>query len=267
LEGEPGGKKGRKPDLTAPAMPSPGKLPRHVAIIMDGNGRWAQRRGLLRVRGHVAGMESVRVVTRQARRLNIPYLTLFAFSEENWQRPAMEIKVLMALMRSFLRRELDEMRENQIALKAIGKLDQLPDNVQRELAETIAATAAGAEMELTLAVSYSGRGEIIQAVQSLAKEVAAGRLAPEDIDAALFARSLYTAQIPDPDLIIRTSGEYRLSNFLLWQSAYTELYVTDTLWPDFREAQFLEALNTYQQRQRRFGLTQEQIETAAARRR
>lgn len=238
----------------------PRKIPRHVAIIMDGNGRWAQRRGWFRVRGHVAGMESVRVVTRLARRLGISYLTLFAFSEENWQRPAMEIRVLMALMRSYLRRELEEMQDNQIALKAIGNLDQLPERVRQELDATIAATAKGDRMDLTLALSYGGRNEIVQAVQSLAREVAAGRLNPEDIDAARFSRCLYTADMPDPDLIIRTSGEYRLSNFLLWQSAYTELYVTDTLWPDFREDEFRQALTTYQQRDRRFGLTQEQIE-------
>ena len=238
----------------------PQKIPRHVAIIMDGNGRWAQRRGLYRVRGHVAGMASVQAVTRLARRLGISHLTLFAFSEENWQRPAMEIRVLMALMRSFLRRELAEMQDNQIALKAIGNLKQLPERVRRELEEAIAATAAGTKMDLTLAVSYGGRSEIVHAVQTLARDVAAGRLKPEDIDAALFARYLCTAGLPDPDLIIRTSGEYRLSNFLLWQSAYTELYVTETLWPDFREDEFLKALETFQQRERRFGLTQEQIE-------
>ncbi len=251
--------------MTEHFMPlDPGKLPRHIAIIMDGNGRWAQRRGFFRVRGHVAGMESVRVVTRLARRLGISYLTLFAFSEENWQRPAMEIRVLMALMRSYLRRELAEMQDNQIALKAIGNLKQLPERVQRELAETIAATAAGAQMDLTLALSYGGRNEIVHAVQTLAKDLVAGRLKPEDIDAALFSRYLCTAGMPDPDLIIRTSGEYRLSNFLLWQSAYTELYVTETLWPDFREDEFLKALDAYQQRDRRFGLTQEQIEAMSA---
>ena len=251
--------------MTEPFMPlEPQKIPRHVAIIMDGNGRWAQRRGLYRVRGHVAGMESVRVVTRLARRLGISYLTLFAFSEENWQRPAMEIRVLMALMRSYLRRELAEMQDNQIALKAIGNLTQLPERVLRELQETMAATAAGARMDLTLALSYGGRSEIVQAVQSLAQEVAAGLLAPEDIDAALFSRYLFTAGMPDPDLIIRTSGEYRLSNFLLWQSAYTELYVTETLWPDFREDEFRKALDSYQHRDRRFGLTQEQIEAQTA---
>jgi undecaprenyl diphosphate synthase len=237
-----------------------GKLPRHVAIIMDGNGRWAQRRGLMRVRGHVAGAESVRVVTRLARKLGISYLTLFAFSEENWQRPPKEIRILMALLRRYLHRELAEMQDNQIALKAIGNLNQLPKRVLRDLEQTISDTAGGAQMVLTLALSYGGRSEIVQAAQALAQDVLAGRLKPEDIDAALFSRYLYTAGMPDPDLIIRTSGEYRLSNFLLWQSAYTELYVTDTLWPDFREDEFLKALESYQQRERRFGLTQAQIE-------
>jgi undecaprenyl diphosphate synthase len=227
---------------------------------MDGNGRWAQRRGLARNKGHVAGIESVRTVMRLARKLGISYLTLFAFSEENWQRPAMEIRVLMSLLRRYLHRELSEMQENQIALKAIGNLAQLPEPVQRDLAATIAATAGGAKMTLTLALSYGGRSEIVQATQALARAVQAGRLQPDQIDAALFARYLYTADLPDPDLLIRTSGEYRLSNFLLWQSAYTELYVTDTLWPDFREDDFLAALEVYRQRDRRFGLTQEQIE-------
>jgi undecaprenyl diphosphate synthase len=236
------------------------KLPRHVASIMDGNGRWAQRRGLVRVKGHVAGIESVRIVTRTARKLGISYLTLFAFSEENWQRPAVEVRVLMALLRRYLHRELTEMQDNQIALNAIGDLKQLPDIVLRDLEQTIAATADGARMTLTLAVSYGGRSEILHAVKTLAQDLVAGRLKPADIDAALFSCYLYTAGMPDPDLIIRTSGEYRLSNFLLWQSAYTELYVTETLWPDFREEEFLKALETYQSRARRFGLTQEQIE-------
>jgi undecaprenyl diphosphate synthase len=230
-----------------------------VAIIMDGNGRWAQRRGLVRIRGHVAGVESVRSIVRLARKLGISYLTLFAFSEENWQRPNMEIRVLMALLRRYLHRELSEMQENQIALNAIGNLTQLPATVQRDLAQTMAATADGAQMILTLALSYGGRSEIVQAAQALAREVRAGRLQPEEIDAALLARCLYTAEMPDPDLLIRTSGEYRLSNFLLWQSAYTELYITDTLWPDFREDDFHQALEAYRQRDRRFGLTQEQI--------
>jgi len=248
--------------MPANNSPFPGQngLAQHVAIIMDGNGRWAQRRGLPRIRGHVAGVESVRVIVRLARKLGISYLTLFAFSEENWQRPPREIRVLMALLRRFLQRELSEMQDNQIALKAIGNLLQLPEAVQRDLAATIAATATGAKMTLTLALSYGGRSEIVQVAQALAREVQAGRLQPEQIDVALFARCLYTADLPDPDLLIRTSGEYRLSNFLLWQSAYTELYVTDTLWPDFREDDFLAALEAYRQRNRRFGLTQEQIE-------
>jgi len=231
---------------------------------MDGNGRWAQQRGLLRVKGHVVGVESVRVIAKLARKLGISYLTLFAFSEENWQRPALEIRVLMAILRRYLHRELKEMQDNQIALRAIGNLKQLPEAVQRDLAETAAVTAPGAQMALTLALSYGGRSEIVQAAQALAKEVQAGRLKPEDIDAALFARCLYTADMPDPDLLIRTSGEYRLSNFLLWQTAYTELYVTETLWPDFREEAFHQALEAYRQRQRRFGLTQEQIKAMEA---
>jgi undecaprenyl diphosphate synthase len=252
-------------DLPATSLPqNNNKIPRHVAIIMDGNGRWAQQRGLLRVKGHVVGVESVRVIARLARKLGISYLTLFAFSEENWQRPALEIRVLMAILRRYLARELKEMQDNQIALRAIGNLQQLPQAVQRDLAQTAAVTAAGAKMALTLALSYGGRSEIVQAAQTLAKEVQAARLKPEDIDAALFARCLYTADMPDPDLLIRTSGEYRLSNFLLWQSAYTELYVTDTLWPDFREDDFHQALEAYRQRQRRFGLTQEQIKAMEA---
>jgi undecaprenyl diphosphate synthase len=227
---------------------------------MDGNGRWAQQRGLVRIKGHVAGVESVRAVVRLARKLGISYLTLFAFSEENWQRPSMEIRALMALLRRYLHRELPEMQENQIALRAIGNLNQLPPAVQRDLAAAIAATAGGeAQMVLTLALSYGGRSEIVQAVQTLARDILAGRLKPGEIDAALLARYLYTADMPDPDLMIRTSGEYRLSNFLLWQSAYTELYVTDTLWPDFREDDFHQALEAYRRRDRRFGLTQEQI--------
>jgi undecaprenyl diphosphate synthase len=239
-------------------------LPRHVAIIMDGNGRWARSKGLPRYRGHVVGVESALAISRLARNLGISYLTLFAFSEENWQRPRLEIRVLMALLRRFLHRQIPEMRENHICLKAIGNLKQLPQAVQHDLNYTMEATAKGAQMDLTLALSYGGRSEIVQAAQALAREVQAGRLKPEHIDAALFARHLYTADLPDPDLLIRTSGECRLSNFLLWQSAYTELYITETLWPDFREEAFLQALEAYAQRDRRFGLTQEQIEAQAA---
>ncbi|MEW6388349.1 MAG: isoprenyl transferase [Thermodesulfobacteriota bacterium] len=242
----------------------PQRLPRHVAIIMDGNGRWAQKRGLARVRGHAAGAESVRKVVTLARKIGLPYLTLYAFSEENWQRPATEIRALMGLLMRYLRRELAEMQEKQIALKVIGEMTRLPEAVQRELARSMEATAPDPRMVLTVALSYGGRSEIVRAAQSLAKEVREGRLRPEEIDQALFSRHLYTAGMPDPDLLIRTSGEFRLSNFLLWQSAYTEFYFTETLWPDFREEEFLEALREYQQRGRRFGLTQEQVETPTA---
>jgi undecaprenyl diphosphate synthase len=240
------------------------RLPRHVAIIMDGNGRWAKGRGLRRVRGHAAGAEAVRVVVRLARRLGLEYLTLYAFSEENWQRPSLEIRALMNLLLRYLRQELPELQENNIALQAIGDLQRLPENVQRELARTAEATREGARMTLTLALSYGGRNEIVRAAQTLAQDLLAGRLRLEDINPASFASRLYTADIPDPDLLIRTSGEYRLSNFLLWQTAYTELYFTDTLWPDFREDKFIKALLEYQQRDRRFGRTQEQVEALVA---
>jgi undecaprenyl diphosphate synthase len=236
------------------------RLPRHVAIIMDGNGRWAKRRGMLRVRGHLEGVESVRVVVRLARRLGLEYLTLYAFSDENWQRPATEIRALMNILLRFMRKELAELKQNQILLRAIGDLQRLPENVQRELIWAEEATREGARMTLSLALSYGGRSEIVHAAQSLAQDLLAGKLRPEEITPESFSSRLYTAGMPDPDLLIRTSGEYRLSNFLLWQTAYTELYFTDTLWPDFREDEFIKALLEYQHRDRRFGLTQEQVE-------
>jgi undecaprenyl diphosphate synthase len=244
----------------AAANLDPSRLPRHVAIIMDGNGRWAKRRGYLRVRGHLTGVESVRVVVRLARQLGIEYLTLYAFSDENWQRPTTEIRALMNILFRFVRKELAELRHNQIVLRAIGDLQRLPEGVQRELARAEEATREGARMTLSLALSYGGRREILQAAVALAADLQAGRLGLEAITPESFAARLYTAGMPDPDLLIRTSGEYRLSNFLPWQTAYTELYFTDTLWPDFREEEFIKALLEYQQRDRRFGLTQEQIE-------
>jgi undecaprenyl diphosphate synthase len=235
------------------------RLPRHVAIIMDGNGRWAKRRGLLRVRGHLEGVESVRVIVRLARRLGLEYLTLYAFSDENWQRPTTEIRALMNILVRFVRKELPELMENQILLRAIGDLKRLPENAQRELARAEEISREGAKMTLSLALSYGGRNEIVQAAQSLAQDLAAGKIRPEDINPESFSSRLYTVDMPDPDLLVRTSGEYRLSNFLLWQTAYTELYFTDTLWPDFREEEFIKALQEYQHRDRRFGRTQEQI--------
>jgi len=235
------------------------RLPRHVAIIMDGNGRWARQRGLPRIRGHMAGVESVRTIVRLARKLGISYLTLFAFSEENWQRPRGEIRALMTLLRRYLARELPDMLENEIALRIIGDFPRLPKAVQEDLRRSITATANGTKMVLTVALSYGARSEIVHAVKTLARDLLAGRIKPEEIDAARFTGYLCTAGMPDPDLLIRTSGEHRLSNFLLWQSAYTELYFTDTHWPDFREEEFLQALAAYQQRERRYGLTQDQI--------
>lgn len=242
----------------------PTRLPQHVAIIMDGNGRWAKSRGLSRIRGHYVGAESVRVVVRTARQLDIRYLTLYAFSEENWQRPRSEIQALMTLLKRYLRQELPEMVENDIAFRVIGDVRQLPFGVQKEIASTVAATARNQRLTLSLALSYGGRSEIVQAVRAVAKDLRAGRLTTAELSPELFSRYLYTADMPDPDLLIRTSGEFRLSNFLLWQSAYTELYFTETLWPDFRETEFLHALLDYQRRERRFGMVHEQIEARTA---
>lgn len=239
------------------------RLPRHVAIIMDGNGRWAQRRGFSRIRGHQEGADSVRQVVRVARSLEIAYLTLYAFSEENWQRPQFEVQGLMQLLGRYLKQEISELVENNIAFQAIGDLTQLPRKVQQQLQDTVEATARAPITTLTLALSYGARSEIVQAARRLAEQVKTGGLQPQDITHGLFAQHLYTKEMPDPDLLIRTSGEYRISNFLLWQLAYTELYFTDTLWPDFREEDFLRALLDYQRRDRRFGLTQEQIEAQA----
>jgi len=239
------------------------RLPRHVAIIMDGNGRWAQRQGHSRIRGHQEGAVSVREVVRVSRELEIPYLTLYAFSEENWQRPQLEVQALMQLLSRYLKQEIKEMQEKQIAFQAIGDLSQLPEKVQQQLHRTAAATAANAVLTLTLALSYGSRSEIVQAARRLGEQVQGGTLRPEDITRELFSRELYTKDMPDPDLLIRTSGEYRISNFLLWQMAYTELYFTETFWPDFREEEFLKALLNFQQRDRRFGLTQEQIKAMA----
>ncbi|WP_449244705.1 isoprenyl transferase [Desulfobacca acetoxidans] len=235
------------------------RLPRHVAIIMDGNGRWAQKRGFSRVRGHQEGAESVREIVRISRNLGLGYLTLYAFSEENWQRPPKEVQALMHLLTHYLQRELAELRAQNIAFRAIGDLSQLPSKV-RSLLDAAAESTIHPAMTLTLALSYGARSEIVQAARRLSEQVRRGEMQPADINGEVFARSLYTGDMPDPDLLIRTSGEYRISNFLLWQLAYTELYFTETLWPDFREEEFLQALLDYQQRLRRFGLTQEQIE-------
>jgi undecaprenyl diphosphate synthase len=234
-------------------------LPRHVAIIMDGNGRWATRRGLSRIQGHRRGKDSVRAIVEKARELGIEYLTLYAFSSENWQRPAREVGALMQLLRRYLRSEVAKMMRYGIRLRAIGNLRKLPSAVLSEMREVERKTARNDRMTVLLAVSYGSREEITRAARALARRVRDGALAAEDIDEEVFASALGTAGIPDPDLLIRTSGEMRLSNFLLWQLAYTEIYVTDTLWPDFREPEFLLALEDYKRRQRRFGRTTEQL--------
>jgi undecaprenyl diphosphate synthase len=238
-------------------------LPRHVAIIMDGNGRWAEAHGLSRLHGHRRGKEAVREVVETARELGIEYLTLYAFSTENWNRPTREVNALMRLLRRYLRTELGKMMRYEIRLRAIGNLRKLPQDVLAELREVEHRTRDNARMTVQLAVSYGGREEITLAARRLARRVRDGELRPEDIDEQTFAESLMTGDVPDPDLLIRTSGELRVSNFLLWQIAYTELYVTDTLWPDFRRDELLAALEDYKRRQRRFGKTGAQLKAEA----
>jgi len=238
----------------------PKRLPRHVAIIMDGNGRWARGRGLSRIEGHRRGKEAVRAVVETARRLGIPYLSLYAFSTENWSRPREEVDALMGLLRRYLATELRRMMRNQIRLLAIGNLRRLPRAVQEALRRNVQATKDNDGMTVVLAVSYGGREEIASAMRAMAREVRRGDLNPEEISEDTVSQHLSTAGIPDPDLLIRTSGEMRVSNFLLWQIAYSELLVTPTLWPDFGEAEFVSALAHYQGRERRFGMTGEQAE-------
>lgn len=227
----------------------PDRLPRHIAVIMDGNGRWARKRRLPRVMGHRAGVTAVRETVEVAARLGVEMVTLYAFSSENWKRPQSEVSTLMSLLREFVKRELHELVENDIRLSVIGRSEDLPENVQQDLRTALEATRDNGGMELCVALSYSGRTEIVDACKSI---LAAG-LSPDELDADLFARHLYTAGQPEPDLLIRTSGELRISNFLLWQIAYAEIWVTDTLWPDFRRRELFEALLDYQRRERRYG--------------
>jgi len=229
------------------------KLPAHIAIIMDGNGRWAQERGLPRTFGHLEGVNSVRAVTEECTRLGIRQLTLYTFSSENWKRPAEEITFLMGLLREYLVKEREEMVRNGIRLTAIGRLGELPRDVQGELAKTKEITSGGTRLTLCLALNYGGRGELVDAARGLADAVARGTIRPDQIDEQLFARHLYTADMPDPDLLIRTAGEMRLSNFLLYQLSYAEFYVTEVCWPDFREEQLRKAIEEYGRRIRTFG--------------
>jgi undecaprenyl diphosphate synthase len=227
----------------------PQRLPAHVAIIMDGNGRWARRRRLPRVVGHRAGVAAVRETVEVAARLGIGMLTLYAFSQENWKRPPSEIDTLMALLREFLTRELDNLTRHRIRLMVIGRTEDLPQSVRYDLDRALDTTAGNDGLKLCVALSYGGRTEIVDACRGVLRE----GVAPEDLDADRLARHLYTAGHPDPDLLVRTSGEMRLSNFLLWQIAYAEIWVTETLWPDFRRRDLFEALLEYQRRERRYG--------------
>jgi undecaprenyl diphosphate synthase len=231
----------------------PHRLPRHVAIIMDGNGRWAKKRLLNRIKGHEKGADAVRAVVKACREVGISYLTLYAFSTENWQRPRMEIEALMTLLQRFLQTEARELLTNNIRLDTIGETDRLPADVRRSLEQVMSQTRGNDGLRLILALSYGSRSEIIHAMRKIASEVAAGRLSPAAIDEAVLSQTLFTHDIPDPDLLIRTSGEMRLSNFLLWQLAYAEFHFTSTLWPDFGKAELVHILTDFQRRERRFG--------------
>lgn len=235
------------------------RLPDHVAIIMDGNGRWARRRGLPRIMGHRQGVKSVRTIVRAARELGIRVLTLYAFSQENWNRPAEEVGALMDLFAEYLDSELQALLGNLISLRVMGEEARIPERVRIKLRKVVEKTSQNREMILNLAVSYGSRHELVRAARLISERCLAGELRPDEIDEKVFSAHLFTAGLPDPDLLIRTSGEFRLSNFLLYQAAYAELYVTSTLWPDFDRGEFLDALYEYQRRERRFGLTGEQI--------
>ena len=235
------------------------KLPRHIAIIMDGNGRWAKKKARSRISGHITGVSAVREVVTACRELGIKILTLYAFSIENWKRPAEEGGALMGLLKEYLQKECAEMLQNNIRLNAIGRISDLPLDVQATLQETIKKTEHCNGMILNLALSYGGRSEILHAVQGIMFDLQKAKIKPEDITIQRFSQYLWTHGLPDPDLLIRTSGEFRISNFLLWQIAYTELYVTDTLWPDFDRKELSNAIADYQSRERRFGLTSEQL--------
>lgn len=237
----------------------PTKLPRHLAIIMDGNGRWAEQRMLKRIVGHHRGAETVQMVVEQTSNLGIGYLTLFAFSSENWSRPKAEVKALMALLKRFVRSELRRMLKNNIRFNVIGNRSDLPEEVNQILDDALQQTAQNTGMVLTLALSYGGRQEIIRAAAQIAQKVQQEQLQPDQITESIFSQHLDTADLPDPDLLIRTSGEMRISNFLLWQLAYTELYFTDINWPDLTINALHEALADYQARERRFGKTSAQI--------
>jgi undecaprenyl diphosphate synthase len=235
------------------------KVPAHVAVIMDGNGRWAKQRGMMRVLGHKNAIKAVRDTVEAAAELGVKHLTMYAFSTENWNRPKMEVDALMDLLVSTIQGEVKTLNENKIKLNAIGDIDSLPDKTRKELLNAIENTAQNNHMTLHLALSYSGRSEIMRAVKNMMFDLQDNKIERSALNDELFGQYLYTAGIPDPELLIRTSGEHRISNFLLWQLAYTEFYFTEKLWPDFRKADFFEAVLDYQSRERRFGKTSEQV--------
>jgi len=235
------------------------RVPEHIAVIMDGNGRWAKKQGLMRVRGHEKGTRAVRQTVEGCAELGVKHLTLFAFSTENWNRPKLEVETLMRLLVSSLKKELPTMENNKISLRAVGSLELLPSSARRELEEVIEVTKDNDHMTLTLALSYGSRQELVNVIKSISQEVKDGELQIDDIDEKDITRHLYTNYLPDVDLLIRTSGEQRISNFLLWQIAYAELYFTEVLWPDFRKENLANAILNYQKRERRFGKTSEQL--------
>ncbi|MDD3806430.1 MAG: isoprenyl transferase [Candidatus Marinimicrobia bacterium] len=235
------------------------RVPKHVAVIMDGNGRWAKERGLPRISGHIEGINSVRDVVKAAHEVGVKYLTLYTFSKENWNRPASEVSALMSLLVKTLHEEISELNRNNVRFNVIGCINDLPDETAKQMLEGIELTKNNTGLTLTLALSYGSRFEISEAVRSLCWDVFKGTLLPQDVNETLISSRLYTADMPDPDLLIRTGGEMRFSNFLLWQSAYAEFYVTQTYWPDFRKNDFFEAIQSYLSRERRFGKVSEQL--------
>ncbi|MEZ0484791.1 isoprenyl transferase [Fibrella aquatica] len=237
----------------------PGNLPKHIAVIMDGNGRWAKQQGAARVFGHRSAIKAVREVTEGCAELGIDYLTLYAFSTENWNRPKFEVDALMTLLVHTIRGEIKTLMKNNVRLSTIGHTESLPADCQRELHEAMRATEGNTGLTLILALSYSGRWEILEAVRQLTADIQEGKFQPNDINEGLFSSYLNTGGVPDPELMIRTSGEMRISNFMLWQLAYSEFYMPDVLWPDFRKPHLWEAILTYQKRERRFGKTSEQV--------
>ncbi len=247
--------------MTAPAQPiDPSRIPAHIAIIMDGNGRWATARGLDRSAGHVEGVNTVRRITEAASETGVKYLTLYTFSTENWNRPQAEVDALMDLIVVAIERETPDLIKNNVSLRMIGDIDRMPPGARKRLEQCIADTAHCTGLTLVIALSYSARWDIVQATRSLAEDAAAGTISPADINDKAVASRLSTAFMPDPDLLIRTGGDMRVSNYLLWEIAYTEIVVTPTYWPDFSKRDFIDAIADFQHRQRRFGLTGEQIE-------